>query len=323
MQTDDDLPTLIRKKDHLNVLRFIRLHELRAPELVVTHGRALLGDDLQRTRACDELSRLAALEQICLAALDTGDTQLAETCLDRLRSAGGIAKESVRFRRLLARCLEAAGDLQGAELIYQDLLKENPSNCVARQRQYCIYRAQVGKQAEAATALNDYLQHNPADTGAWMELATLRMEIGDYKGAAFCYEEVLLEAPADAALQCALAECYATLAHTKATSPEYLKLARQHFSQALELDPSSRRAQWGLLTAANDCLVKATSSSSSKKDGPVDEHDQLVAQALVKLAAEKLLASYKGTPMLAAVKQTVAEYTSQHQDTSSSSSSSK
>lgn len=304
MQTDDDLPTLIQKKDHLNVLRFIRLHELREPDVVVSHGQSLFGKDLSKSGGCDELSRLAALEQICLAALDAGETSLAETCLDRLK-ASGIGKESVRFRRLLARCLEAAGDMSGAELIYEALLKENPANNVARQRQYCIYRAQAGKEVEAATALNEYLRHNPADTGAWMELANLRLEIGDYKGAAYCFEEILLEAPADASMQCKLAECYASLGQSGKTTMEYLKLARQHFSQALELDPSSRRAQWGLLTAANDCLVKA----SSKKDSIIDEHDQLVAEALVKLAAEKLLASYKGSPLFAAVKKTVAEYT--------------
>lgn len=302
MQTDADLPTLVRNKDHLNILRFIRVHALRESDLVVEHGKALFGNDLDKSGGCDELSRLAALEQICLAALDAGEPKLAETCLDRLRAAG-IAKESVRFRRLLARCLEASGDLSGAELIYESLLKDNPANTVARQRQYCIHRAQVGKEVEAATTLNEYLQHNPTDTGAWLELANLRLQIGDFKGAAYCFEEVLLEAPADASMHCALAECYSTLGQSG--KAEYLKLARQHFSQALELDPTSRRAQWGLLTSANACVVKA----SSKKDAAVDEHDQMVAAALVKLAAEKLLESYKDTPLFAAVKKSVAEYT--------------
>lgn len=287
----------------MNILRFVRLHELREADLVLEHGQALFGKDMEKSGGCEELSRLAALEQICLAALDAGETKMAETCLDRLK-ASGITKESVRFRRLLARCLEAAGDMSGAELIYEALLKENPSNNIARQRQYCIQRAQVGKEVEAATSLNEYLQQNPTDSSAWLELANLRMEIGDLKAAAYCFEEVLLEAPADASMQCALAECYASLGESG--KAEYLKLARQHFSQALELDPSSRRAQWGLLTSANACLVKV---SSSKKEAPVDEHDQLVATALVKLAGEKLLASYKNTPLFAAVKKSVAEYT--------------
>jgi tetratricopeptide (TPR) repeat protein len=314
MQTDDSLATLIKKKDSLNILRFIRVHGLRKPELVVEHGKALLGPDLLKTGTCDELSRLAALEQICLAALDIGETTLAEMCLDRLKTTGGIARDSIRFRRLLARCLEAAGDMGGAELIYKDLLTENPANCIARQRLYCIYRAQVGKEVEAATAMNEYLQHNPSDVGAWYELAKLRLEIGDVKGAIFCYEEILLETPADASMQCALAECFATLAQSttgkSSSTLEYLKLARQHFSQAVELDPSSRRAQWGLLTAANNCLVYNASTSNKKDNDPLDEHDGLVAEALVKFAAEKLLASYKGTPMFAVVKKTVAEYTS-------------
>jgi tetratricopeptide (TPR) repeat protein len=327
LQTDDDLPTLIAKQDHLNVLRFIRVHGLRESKLVVEHGMALLGGGTsavnKKPTSCDELSRLAVLEQMCLAALDVGDneyTQLAETCLDQLKAAG-IAKESTRFRRLLARCLEAANDMAGAELIYNDLLKENPANCLAQQRLYCIYRAQVGKQVEAVTAMNQYLQYNPSDVGAWYELAKVQLEIGNVKAATFCYEEILLETPADAAIQCAVAECYATLAaqstgNNNKSNLEYLKLARQHFSQAMELNPTSRRAQWGLLSAANNCLVYYSSTSSSSSNTKKDtntttehEHDALVAEALLKFAAEKLLSSYKGTPMLPMVKKTIAEYT--------------
>jgi tetratricopeptide (TPR) repeat protein len=310
MQTDDDLETLVKHQDHLNVLRFIRVHELREPALVLSHGKALLGGaQLSKSGGTDGLSRLAALEQICLAALDAGESDTAETCLAQIVQ-GGVAKDAVRFRRLLARCLEAAGDVSGADLIYQALLKENPANGMARQRLYCLARAQVGKETEAAAALNTHLEHNPADTAAWLEMAQLRLELGDYKAASYCYEEIILEAPADPTMQCRLAECYASLgnATTRTHKMEYLKLARQHFAQALELDATSLRAQWGLLTAANACLVQV--ATASKKEAPVDDHDQQVAEALVKFAADKLLQSYKGTPMFPTVKKTVQEYTS-------------
>lgn len=340
METDLDLPTLIARKDHLNVLRYIRVHELREPELVVQHGKALLGGEEQQLKgkmvggggADDNLARLAALEQICLAALDvankddsSGAELLAKTCLDRLRDAG-IEKEAVRFRRLVARCLEAAEDYNGAELIYQDLLKDNPANLAALKRLYCISRAKATTyegQQEACEAMSHYLEFNHADTGAWYELAQLRLEMADFKAAAFCLEEVLLGMPADSDMHTQLAECYSTLAANSSTTGndslsdlEYCMSARKHFAQALELEPSNRRALFGLVCASNDYLVAAANTSTSKKKQQSDasitkDHEQLVAKELVKYGAEKVIDSYnKGSSsMLAAVKSLMTEYT--------------
>jgi len=296
MDTDADLPTLQRDKDHLNVLRYVRVHQLREPELVVKHGKALLGQDLSR-KISDELARLAALGQICLAALDAQDPDTASICLDRLREAG-ISKESARFRSLLARCLEAAEDYEGANIIYEDLLRENPTNLVALKRQYCLLKAQVGKEAEAMAALNRYLQQNYADTAAWYELASFRMEMGDYKGAAFALEEIVLTVPLDAKIHCQLAECYATIGGL-----ENFMQARKHMAQALELDPTNRRAQLGLVTCANAYLQQAEGAKNA------DEHEVEVSKELVKYGAEQVLKSYKGTEMFAAVKSLMGEYT--------------
>jgi ER membrane protein complex subunit 2 len=289
--TDDtaDLATLVARNDHFHVLRYIRVHALREPELVVHHGKLWLdrGDGRLDKKLNDNLARLAAIEQICLAALDLSDNDvdsqngvLARTCLDRLRDSD-IEKESVRFRLLVARCLEAAQDYSGAEMIYNDLLKDNPANGMALKRLYCLARAVAtdahGLEA-ACTALQTYLEFNYSDTAAWYELARLRQEMGDFSRAAFCLQEVLLAVPADADLHVALAECYSTLASTTTTTTssstssslsdlEYCMLARKHFAQALELDgPSNRRALFGLVVASNDyLLVASTVSSKSKK----------------------------------------------------------
>jgi hypothetical protein len=63
-----------------NVLRFIRCHQLREPKLVCSHGGALFGTELSKTIA-DESSRLTALEQICLAAVDVQDHKLSSLLL--------------------------------------------------------------------------------------------------------------------------------------------------------------------------------------------------------------------------------------------------
>lgn len=299
METDADLPTLIKRKEHLNVLRYIRVNQLREPELVMKHGKALLGPEFSR-KISDEMARLAALEQICLAALDQQMHSEAEVCLKRLKEAG-IAKDSIRFRLLLARCVEAAGDLSGADLIYDDLLKENPANLLARKRKYCVLRAQPGKVLEAAEALNDYLQQNYADTAGWRELALLRMELGDYKSAVFCLEEVLMGSPSDAKVHCEVAECYATVG-----GMENLLLARKHMAQALELEPSMKRAQFGLVSVSNAYLLEIDGLSQKEK---YDEFEVEVAKELVKFGAEKVIQSYKGKSLFPAVSKLMKEYT--------------
>ena len=298
METDSDLPTLIQHKEHLNVLRYIRVHQLREPELVLTHGKALLGPNLGQSLS-DGVAQLAVLEQICLAAIDQQDHDMAQEALSKLRQAG-VAKEAPRFRLLLARCLEAAGDFNGAELTYDDILKDNPSNSMALKRKYCILKAQTGKQVAAAEALNLYLKQNYADLAAWYELAQLRMELGDFKGAAYCLEEVLLGSPVDPKVHCELAECYATIGGL-----ENLELARKHMAQALELDSTLRRAQFGLVSVANAYLLE--SETAGKKN--VNEFEVEVAQELVKYGAEQVLASYKGKALFPAVKALMSEYT--------------
>jgi tetratricopeptide (TPR) repeat protein len=297
MGPDEDFPTLIERNDHLNILRYIRVHQLRESELTVKHGTSLLGKDLSK-KISDELSRLAVVEQLCLAALDVGDIPLAENCLSSLRAAG-VKKDSTRFRCLLARCLEADGDFPEANTIYDALLKENPANLMALKRKYSILRAQVGKEQETMEALNNYLQQNYSDIAAWYEMANYRKELGDFKGAAFALEEVLLGSPSDSKIHVELSECYATIGGL-----DHFLLARKHMAQALELDPSNRRAQLGLVSAANSYLQEAVTGAKKA----FDEHEVEVAKELLKYGSEQVLESYKGSPMFAAVKTLMAEY---------------
>ncbi|CAB9502518.1 expressed unknown protein [Seminavis robusta] len=298
MGPDDDLPTLIQRKDHLNVLRYIRAHQLRKPELVVSHGLELLGNDLtKKSVGGDESARLSALEQVCLAALDLHNHDLADQCLSQLKASQGM--ESHRFRRLLARCLETAGDLDGATKVYNEMLQANPANLVALQRKYAMLKAQPNKETEAMDALNEYLTQNMADSAGWYEMAKCRMNMADYKGAAYALEEVILSCPLEASLHCELAEVYCTVGGL-----ENLMAARKHMAQSLELDPSNGRAQFGLMVVANAYLLE--SEKSAKKHH--DEHEVAVAKELIKYGGDQLLQAYKGAPMFAAVKTVVEEY---------------
>ena len=288
---DEDLPTLISRKDHVNILRYVRAHQLREPDLVIAHAIALLGDDLQK-KLGDESIRLAALEQTCLAALDAQDHTLAEKCLSRLRDA--VGKEALRFRMLLARCLESAGDKEGSKIIYDDLLKGNPGNLMALKRLYCL----SSTEKEAVDSLNNFIQQNTADPSGWYEMVKLRFSMGDFKGASYALEEVVLGCPLDSTIHCQLGEVYATLGGI-----ENLLLARKHLAQSLELDDGNLRAVFSLVSTASDYLQ----ATQGKKD--FDEHEAEVAKELVKYGADKVIKSYKGSTMYKAVQHAMAAYT--------------
>ena len=298
--SNEDLPTLVKRKDHLEVLRYIRAHELREPKLVLEHGRALVGSELNKSLD-DDAAHLATLEQMGFAALDMDDHDLANNCLGKLRE-NGVEKESARFRRLLARCLEAAGDYESAEEQYDSLLKQNPCNLVALQRKYCIARAMRKSPEEIITALNEYLGQQLSDVSGWYEMAKLRMSIADFKGAAFALEQVVLGCPLDSDIHRQLAEVYATLGGL-----ENLSMARKHMAQALELDPVNVRAQFGLVSVSNHYLEECETAKKSS----VDDHEKLVAAELVKYGAAEILKSYKGNKnnMFSAVKRVMDDYT--------------
>lgn len=308
---EDDLATLSDKNDHLGVLRFIRAHALRQPTTVIKHGLALLGDQLDRKSSIDDASRTAAMEQICLAAIDINDHVLAELCLDRLKESpaftsdnneGSIVKDSERYRRLLGRCFEAANDFESALEIYDTMLKRNPSNLVALQRKYCVLRSQNESSTEdILNALNQYLGQQLSDVSAWYEMAQLRLSIADFKGAAYALEQVVLGSPLDADVHRELGEVYATIGGL-----ENLTDARKHMAQALELEPSNIRAQFGLLSVSQQFLDESDSSSTKQKK--LDEHERLVATELVRYGAVEIIKSYKGSKLFAIVKRVIDDY---------------
>lgn len=299
-----DLPSLLRKKDHLGALRYIRAHELREPALVVEEGQKLLGGPTLSTKLVqqDPSATVAALEQICIAALDLHNHELAEQCLAQIKDHD-VSKDSVRYRRLLGRCLEAAEDYEGALLVYEDLLKDNPCNLVALQRKYCVLRVQQKEPPQVVlAALNEYIGQQMADVTGWYEMSKLRMSLADYKGAAYALEQVILGSPLDGNIHCELAEVYATMGGIENTS-----LARKHMAQALELDPTNIRAQFGLVSIANQYLDEC--KEGSKK--AIDEHELLVAQELVRYGAAEVIKSYKSgsKTMAAAVKRVMDDFT--------------
>ena len=325
---DQELKTLIRQNDHLSILRHLRTHKLREPKLVIHHASSLLGYNSKNetfptvVTTLSESERLAALEQLLLAALDVSNISLAEKCILCIRDTKGVPRSSTRVKRLIGQSLESTGvDSEEALEIYNELLDENPANAIAFKRKYTLLAAVPGKELEARDMLNSYVQYQQGDSGAWMELYFSCMDLGDYKGAAFALEEVVLSSPLDAHVHCLLGEVYATIGG----SVHMYKLARKHLSLSLELKSYERgnlRALYSL-TSVSDIIVEeyGTSHSSSnnskgsmkKNQKELDlEHDVDIAKELIRFGGEKIIAFYrsegKGSNMEKIVKDAVATY---------------
>ncbi|KAL7471461.1 hypothetical protein ACHAXS_011742 [Conticribra weissflogii] len=334
MGPEDSLENLLQTNNHLSILRYIRAHKLREPHLVVRHGTLLLnispsGEFSRRKLVSSSLGdaeKLSALEQLCMSSLDVGNLPLAESCLDALLLAGGnangatttgatplITKESTRYRKLLALCLESTSDYDGALKIYDALLKENPANSHAARRKYCILAARAndiaassssisqweesssGAQLQAYSALNDYLQHHPGEVTAWNEMAEFCLSRSDYKGAAYCYEEVILACPLDSDVHTKLGEVYATIGGI-----DNLKLARKHLAQALNLNGGNLRGVWSLVAVAESYLEEVEKLAGGKGGSrgiskELEEESVAVAKELILHCGEKLMGFYKGS----------------------------
>lgn len=232
---------------------------------------------------------LSLLEQIVMAALFEKKLALAEEALTDIKITAGA--NSLRYRKLLALCLEASETYKDALEIYNDMLTENPSNVYALKRKYVILRSQL-LDLEARKCLNDYLEQNGSDATAWVEMAKTCMEQGDYKGAVYCYEEVALFSPMDANVHCILGELYVTIGNgdgDENDKQENYKWARKHFAQCLEFDKGHIRAMFGLVSAT-ECYLEymekkknastggsgssSGNSSSNKKKHEGDDEDE-------------------------------------------------
>jgi ER membrane protein complex subunit 2 len=131
----------------LTLLKTIRLNKIRESRLVIEFGTLALkkfGNSLG-----DE--KWTILEQVFLAALDTGDRDLADSCIQQLIAK---FKDSSRVSRLLGMQNESIQQYGAASETYSKLLETNPANALALKRKVAIFKAQ-GKMNEAVRELNE------------------------------------------------------------------------------------------------------------------------------------------------------------------------
>lgn len=194
-------------------------------------------------------------EQVCIAACDCGQTQLAEMCIDALQAQ---FPESSRVQKLLGIKFEAQEKYDIASEIYQEIKEAEPTNALIWKRIISLAKAQNNPQG-AIKELNDYLKHFMSDYEAWLELSDLYLAEQDFGRAAFCMEELILSSPHNHLFH----QRYAEIKYTQGGA-DNMEIARSYFSQACRLNPQNMRALFGLFLSANN--IAARGNNKQKKE---------------------------------------------------------
>lgn len=203
-----------------------------------------------------------------------------------------------------------------------------------RKRKYTISKiassTSNNNNESAREILNRYIEQNQGDPAGWMQLYKDCMDAGDYKGASFALEEVIVSDPLNAKNHVLLAEVYQTMttssgdggvesySASSTTTAErinnlnLLKLARKHACLSLEMksgETGNLRALYVLVSASKQYsqeaanfllnVIEKNNKSSSKQTNPSSsylqeeiEDDLAVAKELVKFGAGKLIQIY-------------------------------
>ncbi|XP_044259193.1 ER membrane protein complex subunit 2-like [Tribolium madens] len=197
------------------------------------------------------------LEQVCIAALDCSEFNIAKKCLKELQKD---FPNSLRVRKYEAMFYEAQEKYEEAIKILDDIIKVDETNSGAKKRKISILKAQ-GKTVEAIKELTEYLKIFMADGEAWQELSELYITEQDFQKAAFCVEELILHNPHNHLLH----QRYADIKYTQG-GLENIELARSYYCQAIKLNPKNMRALYGLYVATTAIATSPKCSSQKKKE---------------------------------------------------------
>ena len=178
------------------------------------------------------------------------------------------------------------------------MLTTNSANMLAMKRRVCVFKAQ-GKMTSTIRALTELLQTFQTDVESWKELVTLYMASGDMKKALYCQEEVVLADPHNYQNH----NRYADLLYTLGGA-NYLRSARRHFAQSLELSPENNlRGAYGLCLSSYSLSTLATSTKQkgkkkSVKADDVSSDENELNKMLFDKSLELLRTNYRGSSLL-------------------------
>ncbi|KPA76089.1 putative mitochondrial hypothetical protein [Leptomonas pyrrhocoris] len=241
-------------------------------------------------------------EQVLIASLECGRIENATMYLNLLENRFG--KKSVRVSHLRGLCLEAQGKSSEAKKLYEQVLKEMPTNDFCVKRLSAMYKAD-GHYEAAIRVLEEDLVYTDEDEkkhtffevhrGDSMhtlrELSNLHYLLGNIDKAIFYAEEVLLFDADSYFAHARLAELYYVKRDLPRCVTEYAQ------SLLFNSEPNNARSAYGLWQTTLEMLRQH--QSGVKK---LDEEKELAqTQDLHTYAAETLHRMYAGSPMLSAL----------------------
>ncbi|CAB3404532.1 unnamed protein product [Caenorhabditis bovis] len=214
-------------------------------EHVISRNPAALGDE-----------QWAVLEQICIAALDCCQYDLAQSCIDALDAR---FPKSTRVLKLHAMKLEATEQFTKAIQLYERLIDSDPTNNALRKRRVAVYITQ-NKRLEAIKALNEYLKIFLNDAEAWLQLSELFLLENDLAKAAHCLEECVLISPLNSMYLRRLGDI-----RYSQGGVDNVELAHAYYERALKVNEKDLRAQYGVALANTHISAISKNSSDKKK----------------------------------------------------------
>lgn len=94
------------------------------------------------------------MEQVCIAALDCNELQIAQKCYQELKKE---FPESLRVRKYKAMLYEVEEHYDEAVKVLNNIIEHDATNSGAKKRKIAILKAQ-GKNADAIKELAEYLK---------------------------------------------------------------------------------------------------------------------------------------------------------------------
>ncbi|EJD05303.1 TPR-like protein [Fomitiporia mediterranea MF3/22] len=270
-------------------LASFRQQNSRQSQEILDAGVPLL---LSKKSALSDVHSTTWLEQLALAAIDVGNLDIADECIDTLTEC---FPGSPRVDVLVGIRKEVSLPMEVVLDYYDGLLDADESNSAAWKRKIVVLR-RSGDIAKAVDQLSKFLDTYYTDVEGWLELADIFSSCNQYDAALRSLQHALLLAPQNPFYVLQSAE----VAYTTGDIPLALKffLMAIDMTEEPDIDPASRveavpegiavRAWFGLKQCTRHLITDPRTASTSRSQTTVPQHVHLLDE----LATERLLTSY-------------------------------